>query len=79
MTSATFAPPPDGVVDAADLAFLQGQDAGPVSCDDLDDFSGGGELYFEGTYLGLLLEELAATGNEELIPDILALLEEWMD
>ena len=91
MTSATFAPPPDGKVDAADLAFLLGA-WGTCPCDDpyAEGLMGGGSGGegesdigslgpFEGSYLGLLLEELIATGDGDLIADILALLEEWMD
>jgi len=92
VTSATVQPPPDGVVDGADLAYLMG--SWGLCCD----FSEGGESLmmggssesesdesesvdlgpFAGTYLGLLLEELIATSDDELAAVVAEMLLEMM-
>ena len=74
------------MVDAADLAYLLGA-WGPCS----EGLTGGGEGMaggenseggagpFDGTYLGMLLEELLATNDAEMVPSVLQALFEWVE
>jgi len=87
----TFLPPPDGVVDGADLGVVL-HNWGLCPCDDPYEESmmmGGGSENsgsfeitsgpFEGTYFGLLLEELVATSDAQLAEVVAKMLEEMME
>lgn len=81
MTSATFEPPPDGVVDGADLAYMLGswgECVDPRTCQVEESLLGGDPNPLEDETLGEPLLELIETSDAELAEEVAALLAAWM-